>query len=83
MSTSNFTQALGLTINYWDEIEIWSKNKPILKKFLTFCSPPPCIFMQKGLINKLIKYYHTDLILSLKDLNSLLSIIENTTYVKT
>lgn len=83
MSSSNFTQALKLTINYWDEIGIWSKNKPILKKFLTFFSPPPCIFMQKGLINKLIKYHHTDLILSLKDLNSLLSIIENTTYVKT
>lgn len=83
MSTSNFTQALGLTINYWDEIGIWSKNKPILKKFLTFCSPPPCIFIQKGLINKLIKYHQTDLILSLDDLNSLLSIIEKTSYVKT
>lgn len=83
MSSSNFTQALKLTINYWDEIGIWSKNKPILKKFLTFCSPPPCIFMQKGLINKLIKFHHTNLILSLDDLNHLLSIIENTSYVKT
>jgi hypothetical protein len=83
MSSSNFTQALGLTINYWDEIGIWSRNKPILKIFLTLCSPPPSISIQKRLLNSIIKHYHTDLILSLDDLNSLLSIIENTSYVKT
>ncbi len=83
MSSSNFTQALVLTINYWDELGIWNKNKAILKSFLTLCTPPPNLIKQKKLVHNLIKYYHTNQILSLDDLHSLLSILESASYVNT
>lgn len=76
MSTSKFRQALGWTIHYWDEIGVWEKNEPILKKFLTFLSPPPDINKQISLLEIIKKYHNDDLIISLYEINSLLEILK-------
>ncbi|MBU2024312.1 MAG: hypothetical protein KJ609_18485 [Gammaproteobacteria bacterium] len=72
MSTSKFRQALGWTLHYWDEIGVWDKNESILKKFLTFFSPPPDINKQISLLEIIKKYHNDDLIISLDEINSLL-----------
>lgn len=81
--TLGITTALGVTINYWDEVGIWSKNKSILKKFLTLLTPPPSKSVQRNLLNNIIKYYHDEFIITLDELKTLLSIIDNISNVQT
>ncbi|SBS27206.1 hypothetical protein MSP8887_00572 [Marinomonas spartinae] len=77
MSTSNFSEALKYTINYWKELDIWEENKNILSKFLTLLSPPPKHSLQLELLSTLKVFHHPDSIISLEEIDTLIYIIKN------